>query len=1324
MTATHRSVRYWQAWLAIAGLCAGLTSHAAENMIGRQSQNEGITVVPAPGKPTIDGDLKDWDWSGRIWVFADTAVRDRYSVEVAAMWDKDALYLAARWRDPMPMYSLIDPAFNPDEGWKEDSWQMRILADRPLWITTWYFTPRKESVLHIAYWKNPRDSRAGCDIVMLTGKDGSPDLGQGAQMAYKADADGKGFAQEIQIPWTLLYKAMPEVKPGLTLRIGNEFLWGDPTGKTWPIHRYADNMQPGQTSREFYWTAMDAWGNATLVDKGNVPVRKYVSDTGRIEGTVPVRMRIPAEAVRFTAVVDDAAGNRIRTLAADCEPGDYSVSEDKGKTREVEVKWDCLDDKGKLVAPGTYKVHGLTHAAISAEYDMSYYNPGTPPWPTMDGRGSWGADHSAPVAVAAGADWTLVTWPVVEGGAGIIGIDPTGQRRWSDRRGISKVTADASNAYAYVTAWYTAQTICRFDLRTGAMKPFVRDGKERVFDLPLTEILATEVTNKVTGMAAYGGKLVLALDTGKLAVLDAGSAAVLKQSDAPSPGEIAFSRDGKLYALLGGKLCAVDLESGVATPIPTPGLQRAGALAVDANGNLLIADLGADSQVKAFSPQGQLAYTCGKRGGRPIRGPFDEQAMTHMNSVAVDAKGQIWVVESWNYPRRVSLWGQDGKLIRDYLGNTGYAGTGCFLHDQDPGLGYCGPIEFKLDHEKGTWKITQILWVPDPAQGESFEVSTGAHILPERFASAASGKPHEYLYTHDTSAEGTGHVVFMEREGRWQPVAAICIAGHISGELAHAGAVVTPPAGELAGLNAYDGVIWNDANGDGRVQRAECVIVPAAQPGDEKRGGRAGLPLGDGWGGRMGEDLSIYAAGITRYKPVRFAADGAPVYALEGKTDVGAKDFGDLVPVPGEDRLICLSMDGYAGPTKLTGVDLKTGRVEWYYPNPYPGVHGSHRATMPKPGLLIGPLKTCGVAKISDEVGSVFLMRGNLGQDFLMTSDGLYVGTMFQDTRLPAEDLPDQESRLKGMPLEGMTEGGEPFNGWFGRQADGKIRLTTGMARQAATILCVNGLDSVRRFSGGSVKIDDVLLVKADAENAARARHAEEPKTYAIARAATAPTIDGSAGEWQKVPALTIAREGQSERATARLSYDTTNLYVLVDVQDASPWRNAGRDSARLFKSGDAVDIQLGVDPKANPKRTDPAVGDLRIVIASLGGKPAAVLMAPVDKSAPAEAGKAYTSPVGTKKFDRVEVLADARVTAKTQGDRYIVEAAIPLKALGLAPQPGLKIRGDVGFISSDAQGLINTARTYWANPNTNLVNDEPLEAWLYPAQWGEIVFE
>ncbi|MHC4200844.1 MAG: hypothetical protein ACYSU0_12700, partial [Planctomycetota bacterium] len=65
-------------------------------MIGRQSQNEGILVLPRPGEVNVDGDLSDWDLSGRIWVFADRDVRSRFSAKVSAMWDESNLYVAAR----------------------------------------------------------------------------------------------------------------------------------------------------------------------------------------------------------------------------------------------------------------------------------------------------------------------------------------------------------------------------------------------------------------------------------------------------------------------------------------------------------------------------------------------------------------------------------------------------------------------------------------------------------------------------------------------------------------------------------------------------------------------------------------------------------------------------------------------------------------------------------------------------------------------------------------------------------------------------------------------------------------------------------------------------------------------------------------------------------------------------------------------------------------------------------------------------------------------------------------------------------------------------
>ncbi|MHC4502856.1 MAG: sugar-binding protein [Planctomycetota bacterium] len=894
-------------------------------MIGRQSQNEGILVLPRPGEVNVDGDLSDWDLSGRIWVFADRDVRSRFSAKVSAMWDESNLYVAARWKDPTPMYSMIDPDFNPNDGWKSDSLQLRVsTGDQNSWLTTWLFAGTKRPVLHVARWKNLKNSRDGQDVTLLRGAPGGTDLGSGAEMAYRADADGKGYAQEIKIPWQIIYKTPPRVAAGMSLRIGMEFLWGDPTGKTWPIHRYADNMQPGFTSREFFWTARRAWGDATLVAKGSVEKREYVGAGAKIEGLVPIRVTLPKDAARFTVVIDDANGRRVRSMGG-LDPADYAVAT-SGDTVTVEVLWDGLTDKdwksahrskleprGAVVEEGAYKVHGLYHTGLGAEYEMCFYNPGTPPWPTGDGRGAWGADHCPPKRVARTGDWMIVTWAFAEGGSGIIAIDEKGRKRWGEKRGGHLVAADARHVYAVPAGWHIKHdAIIRLDARKGSYKPFVRDGKALPFELPMETIFGGEAPGRPVALAAGESTLALGMSEGVVALLDKKTAQLKRRIDARGVKGLAFSGDGTLYAVLGDGVNEIDPGLGIATAVRTPGLGEAGAIAVDADGNIVVADTGSDSQVKAYSPRGKLVYTCGAKGGRPIRGRFNPQAMLRMSSVAVDAQDHVWVVESWDYPRRVSVWRRGtrrwrrhtpGELVRDYIGNTGYAGAGCYLHDQDPGLAYVGPMELALDRANRSWKLSRILWVPDEDAGEDFRIKADTASHPQRFRSDAGGTMREYLFSIPYR-DHEGYVLYMERADGWKPVTAITTVGRVSGRTNQHGHMLEAPSGEFAGLNIADGLIWNDVDGDGKVRRSECTIVPAKRPATARRRGEYSLPLGSGWGGRIGKDFIFYARGLARYRPVGFAADGAPRYGLASVERLDIDDHGTLVPVPEEDLLL------------------------------------------------------------------------------------------------------------------------------------------------------------------------------------------------------------------------------------------------------------------------------------------------------------------------------------------------------------------------------------------------------------------------------------
>ena len=46
--------------------------------VQNKADNTEIRIVPAPGKVTVDGDLKDWDMSGAIFMFIDEASKESF----------------------------------------------------------------------------------------------------------------------------------------------------------------------------------------------------------------------------------------------------------------------------------------------------------------------------------------------------------------------------------------------------------------------------------------------------------------------------------------------------------------------------------------------------------------------------------------------------------------------------------------------------------------------------------------------------------------------------------------------------------------------------------------------------------------------------------------------------------------------------------------------------------------------------------------------------------------------------------------------------------------------------------------------------------------------------------------------------------------------------------------------------------------------------------------------------------------------------------------------------------------------------------------------
>ena len=211
---------------------------------------------------------------------------------------------------------------------------------------------------------------------------------------------------------------------------------------------------------------------------------------------------------------------------------------------------------------------------------------------------------------------------------------------------------------------------------------------------------------------------------------------------------------------------------------------------------------------------------------------------------------------------------------------------------------------------------------------------------------------------------------------------------------------------------------------------------------------------------------------------------------------------------------------------------------------------------------------------------------------------------------------------------------------------------------------------------------------------------------------------DGNLGEWDADAFTAIAQRG-----AFAVKADEKNLYVAWRVDSGQPLRNAGDEPNLLFKTGDSVDLQIGVNPDADPKRTQPAPGDQRLLVSLFQGKPIGVLYRHRVPGTAENQRIGFSSPWRTEYVDRIDRLASENIGIARTPNGYAVEAVVPLELLGFKPQPGKSYKIDLGILSADSGGSVTVARTYWANQATGLVNDVPGEIMLHPGLWGTVRF-
>ncbi|MGE3406003.1 MAG: hypothetical protein AB7I37_04255 [Pirellulales bacterium] len=784
----------------------------------------------------------------------------------------------------------------------------------------------------------------------------------------------------------------------------------------------------------------------------------------------------------------------------------------------------------------------------------------------------------------------------------------------------------------------------------------------------------------VAPLAYVGGEPVV--DTRgheRIEVYDAASGKLIHEIALARPGQIAFSPQGDLFAISEQQIVkvphhdsAVPSESSTdarpAKPFITD-LEAPADLAFDADGNLYIFDGGPKRQnIRVYSPTGKYVRSIGQPGGFKA-GAWVPERMGTVCDIDIDKRGQLWVVESQYWPKRITLWTTEGEFRKEFLGNTSYGGGGV-LDPWDKTRLFYGPLEFALDWKTGSSRLKNLTWLPGWNAGEMpIRIQDRTYLVTRpQFSEMQCGIVYRYETDHIVLAAAMGPAMYFD------PLKNEAFTKKLAGR----------PLSEVKFL-------WSDLNANGQVDVDEVQFSPKPQ-------GMYGLT-------RFNDDLSVQS-GAYRWEVKKYLDSGVPIY--EEKHLTGLKD-----------RVLYRLHDGNfhrLGDVGLTEAKLSPeGRELWTYVGEGTGVQALQNAGSYRPEQVISQFGIVGHATAPQgDLGEFVVIHGNTGGWNIWTADGLLVGPLFRDLRDPLAKPWSMSMHQRGMLLTNLNVGQEHFAGWVSRSLqDDKFYAVAG--HNHASVVEILGLDQVRRYSGQiEVTAEDIARARAfDERQQQRSVYARSPVLDCY-RVRQPPEIDGKLNDWP-APNAELANS-----AEFRMAYDDEFLFLAWSTRGLGPLKNTGQQWDRLFKSGAAVDLQLGLDPEAASDRQAPAEGDLRLLMTYMGDAPAAVLYRPIVAGAPAEKAWRVVSPVGEVAFDEVRRLERVYIAATREENSYTLEAAVPLDALGLHPAD-TRLKLDWGMLTTGPDGNEVLRRVYWANQATGTVADAPSEARLHPNLWGHV---
>ena len=996
--------------------------------------------------------------------------------------------------------------------------------------------------------------------------------------------------------------------------------------------------------------------------------------------------------------------------------------------------WDGLDENGVPVPAGKYHWKLLATQGLTAEYLMSVGTNVKPSWE------SWPGNHGPACFVAVDGDGMYAATGCGEGTALVIKQSLDGARQWTIPHwldawvGPGAMASDGGQLFML----QINGKIHRVDAAAGTPNAvwdvsFADDTKASVF---------TDQSN-ILDLDAGAGQVVVSYQRQNLIRwLDPKSGQEIDRAAIPHPAGIAVDRtDGSVVVISAGQV--VRLSRAAKTPkvvitreklngprrLTVSPKSREILVAENRNVGLWVEDqyfsanpLAPDSQaarnkyyarqkmpdgdttggkqVKRFSAEGKLLAAYGTPAGRTY-GTYHPEDFSGLVDIAATADGGFVIGEE-DVVRRSALFDAGGKFVREWFGG----------------------------HNYGQYSI------PDPVDPTILWIPTGLTLLKTKVD--LPGKSWRLLASYDLTIlgdwfglnsqywrvlrrNGTTYMACMGRYACMGPVVMRLDEKANRLVLASVGNVNIGQDRENILIRATRPVLaqalkdqpsascftWNDLDGNGEPAVNEFNVIPWYSHG-------SGFYIDDDFTYYFhGQDDALKEVGLFKLPVKRWTDQGVPVYDFAGRQVVMKSPF--LTESVWKDRDGCIF--SFTNTTGLNARNFGMGfwsprasanRVSKYAADGKPlWTVGRHApGSVPDPGEAKYLYTITGTAH-----GCVVINDVEDGLMHVWDTDGLWVGRLLENPKI-GPDSPRSAYELCG----------ENFGGALHTDPKSGDVLFYGGGINNVPIYRITGWDDFKR-QRGQVEVSQQLAQSLEArikdeaarEDMARIPYLESNKVK----------IDGDLAEWEKVKPLLI-KDGAKILAKVFVVWTPDGLVAAFDVNTDSPWASAGSEQLP-FQGGAAVDINIGM---MEPERKLPGDGDLRMVVAPIGGKTTAVEILPVlakGMSPPHSRREVtYKTQIGSITYDRAAAI-DGQAAAKPKpgGKGYIIEMRIPYHP-PFAFQPGLRFRFDASVILASPDGTRSVARVPWHSRNADdmAVQDTYTEGLLRPMNWAEAILE